>query len=480
MQQSGAFGFSLEEALFSPAMPKAKQLMAMQPQLDETEGSGRRLRSKALPMRLDVSSADENSDSAEEETPMPTPRVQNGEARWPVKAEKLVQEKQQPVQIEHPIMVHSEKTGFVKFNAKHMEAYEDLVKAEETPIKLGKAFTLSNKRKKSEPVSRVFSRLDFSTEEVSGVSVDTGKLDSDKVVQMLQQVQEFVRQQNNMLKVQSMQAERNAEKLMEFKGQVSQVKEFEEQIAMMKVKYEQDMEETVGKQKMELAKVKRSLGEFKQWTEKVEAAVALELEDMAKRNAELQVIVEMQRLRLEPLQILEQQMLAQEEISLSAVLMKEGEVSILKQQLALVAQEMWQKTKERMRFVIKYPYEVLKAGLVHEVEAQLLKEVEELQKERDYLKQQVQQMEENKRQQLAEAEKKEENFTNSFLRQDVAEEKVAEEQIDTVIADRAQEVEMGKADAAESDAVKEAELVDHKVNDEDQSKEEAVQQRVDS
>ncbi|KAI5076740.1 hypothetical protein GOP47_0008805 [Adiantum capillus-veneris] len=338
------------------------------------------------------------------------------------------------------------------------------VKAEETPIKLGKAFTLSNKRKKSEPVSRVFSRLDFSVEEVSGVSVDTGKLDSDKVVQMLQQVQEFVRQQNNMLKVQSMQAERNAENLMEFKGKVSQVKEFEEQIAMMKVKYEQDMEETVGKQKMELAKVKRSLGEFKQWTEKVEAAVALELEDMAKRNAELQVTVEMQRLRLEPLQVLEQQMLAQEEISLSAVLMKEGEVSILKQQLALVAQEMWQKTKERMRFVIKYPYEVIKARLVHEVEAQLLKEVEELQKERDCLKQQVQQMEENQRQQLAEAGKKEENFTNSFLMQDVAEEKVAEEQIDTMIADIAQEVEMGKADAAESDAVKEAELVDHKVN----------------
>ncbi|KAI5076793.1 hypothetical protein GOP47_0008858 [Adiantum capillus-veneris] len=141
---------------------------------------------------------------------------------------------------------------------------------------------------------------------------------------------------------------------------------------------------------------------------------------------------------------------------------------------------MWQKTKERMRFVIKYPYEVLKAGLVHEVEAQLLKEVEELQKERDCLKQQIQQMEENKRQQLAESEKKEENFTNSFLMQDVAEEKVAEEQIDTEIADRAQEVEMGKDDAAESDAVKEAELVDHKVNAEDQSKEEAVQQRVDS
>ena len=217
---------------------------------------------------------------------------------------------------------------------------------------------------------------------------------------------------------------------------------------------------------MEIAKVKMSLGEFREWSEKLRTTVALELEELAKRNTELQVTVEVQKLRLQPLQIMEQQMLAQEELSLSAVLMNEGEVAILKQQLALAAQELWQKTKERLSFVIKYPYEVLKAGMVSEAEAQLLKDVEELQKERDFWKQQVQEMKANLTQQIPMEEKEDDFLTNTVLLQEEDTVRNADFQIAEVVADIAQDAEMDKVkeDAgilmdAEKEKVKEGDVL---------------------
>ena len=124
----------------------------------------------------------------------------------------------------------------------------------------------------------------------------------------------------------------------QFKMKTLQVEDVEEKIRLLQKKHQEELDEVVGRQKVELAKVKMSLGEYKEWSEKLKAIVDLELEELAKKNVDLQVTVEVQKLRLQPLQIMEQQMLAQEELSLSAVLMNEGEVAILKQQLALAAQ----------------------------------------------------------------------------------------------------------------------------------------------
>ncbi len=117
----------------------------------------------------------------------------------------------------------------------------------ETPMRLGKVFTFSNKRKKDKNSSRAFSRLDFSPLEGSCSKMDSTKVDSDKAIEMLQKVQEHLRQQQNLLDGQNQKVQQTVEMAEQFKQKASQVEDFEEQINLLQKKHQQEMEEVLGR-----------------------------------------------------------------------------------------------------------------------------------------------------------------------------------------------------------------------------------------
>lgn len=65
----------------------------------------------------------------------------------------------------------------------------------------------------------------------------------------------------------------------------------------------------------------------------MEARINLELDQLATRSTELQVENEMLNQRIAPLQELEKQVLAHEEINVNGVLMFEGDMNIVRQQV---------------------------------------------------------------------------------------------------------------------------------------------------
>ncbi|MCO5580051.1 hypothetical protein L7F22_033917 [Adiantum nelumboides] len=114
----------------------------------------------------------------------------------------------------------------------------------------------------------------------------------------------------------------------------------------------------------EVAKVKLSLGMFQEWTRDLEGRVNFELDRMSVKNTDLQVENEMLQQRLKPLEALEKQVLAQEDVNVSSVLIDEGDLNL--------------------------PYEALKARFISYHEADLLETVEHLKKEKEVYQQQLQ------------------------------------------------------------------------------------------
>ncbi|MCO5600180.1 hypothetical protein L7F22_054288 [Adiantum nelumboides] len=111
-------------------------------------------------------------------------------------------------------------------------------------------------------------------------------------------------------------------------------------------------------------------------------------EDKVLRH-DLRVKNEILNQRLQPLLQLERQTLGQEEVDVTGVLMTEGDVSIIKQQLNDYMQEVWKGIKDRFTVVIKHPFEVVKIGFISQHEAALLEEVDQLKKDRDFLMGQI-------------------------------------------------------------------------------------------
>lgn len=80
----------------------------------------------------------------------------------------------------------------------------------------------------------------------------------------------------------------------------------------------------------EPAKVKMSMGMLKEWMQKLDKMVALELAQLAQKNTDLHFSNDVINLRLEPLQAMDKQLLAQGELDINGVLKAKGDVVFLK------------------------------------------------------------------------------------------------------------------------------------------------------
>ncbi|MCO5607532.1 hypothetical protein L7F22_061729 [Adiantum nelumboides] len=129
---------------------------------------------------------------------------------------------------------------------------------------------------------------------------------------------------------------------------------------------------------------------FQEWSKDLESKVSSELDHISIKNTKLQVQNEMLQQRLNPLEDLEKQVLPQENVVVSGVLMEERDLNLVRQQLVEGMQDMWKAMRERLASIVKYPYEAIKVGFVSSYEADLLEIIEQLKREKALCLEQLQ------------------------------------------------------------------------------------------
>ena len=146
-------------------------------------------------------------------------------------------------------------------------------------------------------------------------------------------------------------------------------------------KAQKELKDIVSDQSNQIMNHKMSLGLFKEWTNDLKEKMNTELQVLCENNVKLQVENQILLQRLGPLESMEKQVLAQEDVAVQGMLVTESELGQMRQVMLQVGNNLWKEIRARIEGCVLKPFSSLKSAFVSEYEANLMKKVESLEKE---------------------------------------------------------------------------------------------------